>query len=423
MSYQKMIFNKLTLVAVVISVMYQIAMIGIYIGGYKYTADRPEDNKIIYVNQDGDKGKDITKAMKESLDFASQDVTSLKKAKSLLRNHEAALVINIPEHYAEDLAQGKAVTLNYFYNSAGDTISRQTGTTIANKLTNKLNLTVSSQKMQASMVKAMMEVAKPQIETDIKAAVGMDLSKLDAVQKTVTAKYQERFTEIAKKAVNLNSVSENSKDINPKPTAKMNLIMTPMIAPVSSYIGAMISSIILYSFVFKRAVRSAVSRKWLGWLALEADYLIISLATGLAGALMLSWINHFSQSTTLTVFGILTLNTFVSFQIILAIYMLLGAVAFLVTLPLTLAQVVTSGTMIPEYLMAPALKAIRPYLPVSSSWQLIQNAIFQTSSDGNPLMQLVMIGGISLIIILVVLPIRYHKNAKPRPDIDILNLL
>ena len=64
MSYQKMIFNKLTLVAVVISVMYQIAMIGIYIGGYKYTADRPEDNKIIYVNQDGDKGKDITKAMK-----------------------------------------------------------------------------------------------------------------------------------------------------------------------------------------------------------------------------------------------------------------------------------------------------------------------------------------------------------------------
>lgn len=73
--------------------------------------------------------------------------------------------------------------------------------------------------------------------------------------------------------------------------------------------------------------------------------------------------------------------------------------------------------------MAPALKAIRPYLPVSSSWQLIQNAIFQTSSDGNPLMQLAMIGGISLIIILVVLPIRYHKNAKPRPDIDILNLL
>lgn len=423
MSYKKMIINKLTLIAIIISVIYQVAMIGIYIGGYKYTADRPEDNKIIYVNQDGDKGKDITKSMKESLDFASEDVTSLKKAKSLLRNHKAALVINIPEHYSEDMTQGKEVTLNYFYNSAGDTISRQTGTTVANKLTSKLNLAVSSKKMQAVLVKSMMEVAKPQMETDIKTAVGTDPTKLAVVQKTVTAKYQERFTEVAKKVVNLNSVSENSKDINPKPTSKMNLIMTPMIAPVSSYIGAMISSIILYSFVFKKAVRSAVSRKWFGWLALEADYLIISLATGLAGSLMLSWINHFNQETTLKLFGILSLNTFVSFQLILAIYMVLGAVAFLVTLPLTLAQVVTSGTMIPEYLMAPALKAIRPYLPVSSSWQLIQNTIFKTTSEQDPLMQLAMIGGVSLAVILIVLPIRYHNNIKSKPDIDILTLL
>lgn len=423
MSYKNMIINKLTLIAIIISVIYQVAMIGIYIGGYKYTADRPEDNKIIYVNQDGDKGKDITKSMKESLDFASQDVTSLKKAKSLLRNHKAALVINIPEHYSEDMTQGKEVTLNYFYNSAGDTISRQTGTTVANKLTSKLNLAVSSKKMQAVLVKSMMEVAKPQMETDIKTAVGTDPTKLAAVQKAVTAKYQERFTEVAKKAVNLNSVSENSKDINPKPTSKMNLIMTPMIAPVSSYIGAMISSIILYSFVFKKAVRSAVSRKWFGWLALEADYLIISLATGLAGSLMLSWINHFNQETTLKLFGILSLNTFVSFQLILAIYMVLGAVAFLVTLPLTLAQVVTSGTMIPEYLMAPALKAIRPYLPVSSSWQLIQNTIFKTTSEQDPLMQLAMIGGVSLAVILIVLPIRYHNNIKSKLDIDILTLL
>lgn len=103
--------------------------------------------------------------------------------------------------------------------------------------------------------------------------------------------------------------------------------------------------------------------------------------------------------------------------------MVLGAVAFLVTLPLTLAQVVTAGTMIPEYLMAPALKAIRPYLSLSSSWQLIQDTIFKTSTNSNPLMQLLMLAGVSMLITLIILPIRYRKNAAPRPDIDILSLL
>ncbi len=42
MTFKKIILNKLTLIAMVIAVIYQIAMIGIYIGGYKYTSDRPE---------------------------------------------------------------------------------------------------------------------------------------------------------------------------------------------------------------------------------------------------------------------------------------------------------------------------------------------------------------------------------------------
>lgn len=423
MTYKKIILNKLVLVALIISVVYQIAMIGIYIGGYKYTADRPEKNKIVYVNQDGDKGQEMVNSLKESLDFASKETSDLSEAKSLLREHKAALVINIPENYTEELTQGKVVKLNYFYNSAGDTISKQTGTTVADRLTNKVNLAASSQKMQAVLVKSMMELAKPQIETDIKKAVGTDPSKLETVQKEVTQTYQNRFTEMAKKAVNLNSVSENSKDINPKPTSKMNLIMTPMIAPVASYIAAMISSIILYSFVFKKAIRSNVSQKWHGLLALEVDYLAISVATGLTGALMLTWIDNFNYETTLKLFGILSLNTFVSFQLILAIYMVMGAAAFLVSLPLTLAQVVTSGTMIPEYLMAPALKTIRPYLPVSSSWQLVQNTIFDTTSDKDPLVQLALIAGAALLIVLIILPIRYRKNDHPHPDVDILSFL
>lgn len=423
MSYKKIIFNKLTLVALVVSIIYQIAMIGIYIGGYRYTADRMDQSNIIYVNQDGEAGDEIVESIQESLDFKHQDVSDLTEAKEFLENHEAALIINVPKNYAEDLAAGKSVALNYFYNSSGDTISRQTGTTLASSLTNKLNLAVSKKKMQAVLVKSMMTVAKPQIEADIKAAVGTNISQAEAVTKTVTEKYQTQFAETAKQAVDLNSVSENSKDINPKSTSKLNLIMTPMIAPVSSYIAAMISSIILYSFVFKKAVRSQVSRKWKAWAVYELNYLIISLATGLTGALMLAWVNGFNQEITLKLFGILSLNTFVSFQLIAAVYMVLGALAILVTLPLTLAQVVASGTMMPEYLMAPALKAIRPYLPVSSSWQLIQDTIFKSNIDGAPVKQLVLIGVVSLSVVLVALPIRYRKDDSEVPDIDVLSLM
>lgn len=423
MSYKKIIFNKLTLVALVVSVIYQIAMIGIYIGGYRYTADRMDQSNIIYVNQDGDAGDEIVESIQESLDFKHQDVSDLTEAKEFLENHKAALIINVPKNYAEDLAVGKSVALNYFYNSSGDTISRQTGTTLASSLTNKLNLAVSKKKMQVVLIKSMMTVAKPQIEADIKAAVGTNISQAEAVTKTVTEKYQTQFAETAKQAVDLNSVSENSKDINPKSTSKLNLIMTPMIAPVSSYIAAMISSIILYSFVFKKAVRSHVSRKWKAWAVYELNYLIISLATGLTGTLMLAWVNGFNQEITLKLFGILSLNTFVSFQLIAAVYMVLGALAILVTLPLTLAQVVASGTMMPEYLMAPALKAIRPYLPVSSSWQLIQDTIFKSNIDGAPVKQLVLIGVVSLSVVLVALPIRYRKDDSEVPDIDVLSFM
>lgn len=423
MSYKKIIFNKLTLIALVVSVIYQIAMIGIYIGGYRYTADRMDQSNIIYVNQDGDAGDEIVKSIQESLDFKHQEVSDLTEAKEFLENHKAALIINVPKNYAEDLAAGKSVALNYFYNSSGDTISRQTGTALASSITNKLNLAVSEKKMQEVLVKSMMTVAKPQIEADIKAAVGTNISQAEAVTKTVTEKYQTQFAEKAKQAVDLNSVSENSTDINPKSTSKLNLIMTPMIAPVSSYIAAMISSIILYSFVFKKAVRSNVSRKWKAWAVYELNYLIISLATGLTGALMLAWVNGFNQEITLKLFGILSLNTFVSFQLIAAVYMVLGALAFLVTLPLTLAQVVASGTMMPEYLMAPALQAIRPYLPVSSSWQLIQDTIFMSTMHDAPVKQLVLIGVVSLSVVLVALPIRYRKDDSEVPDIDVLSLM
>ena len=79
--------------------------------------------------------------------------------------------------------------------------------------------------------------------------------------------------------------------------------------------------------------------------------------------------------------------------------------------------------MIPEYLMAPGLKAIRPYLPVSSSWQLIQDTIFKTSTDTDPLLQLAIIAGVTMVISLLILPIRYRKNATSQPDIDVLTLL
>lgn len=416
MKIKNLIFNKFTLVAIFIAVFYQVVMIGIYIGGYKYTADRSNDNRIVYVNQDQAAGKKIVKQIQSALDYRAKTVSSVSEAKDYLRNHDAMLVVKVPKNFTEDLAQGKTAQLKYYYNSAGDSLSANMGKSVATNVNNKINLTFTKEKMQTVLVQAMLASSQAEIQTKAQALVASGQMDSQTALATVQQQYQTTYTQQAQKLATVNNVAGKLTDVNPKSTTKLNLTMAPMMATGAGFIGALIASMILFNLVFKPAFADP-QQKWRTLLAMETTGLIISLAIGISASGMLMWINGYSLAVSAYLTLVLTSSAFAGFRILFLISIVMGILGVLIALPLMLLGLITSGTMIPAYMMAPFLQFIRVILPGPSAWQLILNATFNTTAAGNQWFHMGMIALTCLILIILVVMVKYRKPRDPKNNL------
>lgn len=63
-------------------------------------------------------------------------------------------------------------------------------------------------------------------------------------------------------------------------------------------------------------------------------------------------------------------------------------------------------------LMLPFYRFIRDLLPVPSTWQLNLDILYNTTSSGNPVLHLVLIGVISLVVSLLIIQFKF----KPSKD-------
>ena len=265
MDVKKFIFNKMTLFAVLFAMLYQVFMLGIYLGGYRYTANHTEDATVVYVNKDGKNGAKIIDEIADNMDFKAKKVSKLSEAKDLLKDHKAVLVMEVPKNYTEDLSNGKSVQLNYYVNSAGDSMSKSIGTTVSTKVTDKLNETVTSKKIQATMVQLLLGANQDKLKADIQATIAAnpelaaDPAQMATIQKQVTEKYTKQFSTQAKDLANLTNVKNNTVDLNSKST-DMNFLMAPMMAALAGFVAAMTSSTMLFSSFDLEAKKKAKNK-------------------------------------------------------------------------------------------------------------------------------------------------------------------
>lgn len=422
MNLKKFIFNKMTLMAFVLAVLYQFFMLGIYLGGYKYTAKNMDNSTIVYVNHDGKSGQTLIKSLSKSMNFKSKHLTTIKEGKQYLRNHKAVLVMDVPSHYAEHLAAGKQAHFNFYTNSAGDSLSNQTGSSIASEVTKKMNAAVTSKKMTATMTRVMVRAAKPQITAQIKAAIKADptlatnKTKLATTQKQITQQFTTKFEKQSASMTKLNNVTAHSTDINTK-SNPLNKMMAPMMVGLAGFVAAMTCSSILFS-AFTREVGKKARNKWKAYFGLEIVYLGVAVMAALASTMMVVLINGLAVIPALQLFGVSVVNTFVSFQLLNLVNLIFGQLSIFINIPLVLIQAISSGSVMAAPLMLPFYRWLRVILPVPSTWQLNLDILFHTTSSGSPALHLVMIGIISLVLSLFVVFYKY----KPSKDKTIESL-
>ncbi|MCD7132142.1 ABC transporter permease [Limosilactobacillus balticus] len=416
MDIKKFIFNKMTFFAILFAMLYQIFMIGIYIGGYRYTSEHTKNATIIYVNNDGQNGAKLINEIAKNMEFKSKNVDDISKAKDDLRDHKAVLVMEVPKNYTENLADGKKVQLNYYINSAGDQMSKTFGTTISTKVTDKLNTTITSKKIQGTMVKLLLTANQDKIKDAIGQAItanpemASDPVKMASMRKEIMDQYTKQFSKQAKELGTLTNVKNNTVDLNSKST-NMNYLMAPMMSALAGFVAAMTSSTILFSS-FDLEAKKKAKDKWKAFFSLQIIYMLVSIAASLTVATLLICINHISWSTAFQIFGASFLNLIISFQVLNVTTLLLGPLSIVINIPLVLVQAITSGGIMSAPLMPPFYRFIREFLPVPSTYQLNLNILYNTSSSLNPVSHLLLIGVCALIIECFLIFIKYRKDQE-----------
>lgn len=406
MSLKKFIFNKLTLIAVIFASFYQLIMIGINLNGYKYASKHLDESTIVYVNHDGKTGQEMIDNLVKNLDFKDKQMNSVKKGKQLLEDHEAALVLEVPKDYTKDLSQGKSVSLNYYVNSAGDSMSRSLGSNVATNITDKVNETVTSKKMQKIMSQLMLASAKDQIEEDVKKTVqsnpgiATDAQKLEQVKQDIIASYTKNFDEKAKELASSRNVTAKITDVNNKGN-QMNQTMAPMLSSLAGFVAAMTASTIIFSS-FDYTAKESSKNKWKAFFGLEVVAILVSLGAACVAALTVYGINAIEFEEALKLFASSVLNILVSFQVVIFTNLLVGQAAILINLPLTLTQSITSGSIMQESLMPPIYQFVRHFLPVPSTYQLNLNILFGTTTTKDPVSHLLVLGVGYLLVSLII---------------------
>jgi hypothetical protein len=416
MNIKKFIFNKMTIMALILASLYQVFMLGIYLSGYKYSASHTDKATVVYVNNDGKTGATLIDSLASKLDYQEKHVATVKKAKTLVQDHQAMLVVNVPKGYTQALTSGKTAHFNFYMSSAGDQTSSGTAKALSSALTQNVNEAVTSKKMQATMLAVMQEAAKPQVQAAVNKAQAADPTlasnpeKLAATTTAIQTKIDATLTTKVKTLTNLNNVQSSIIDLNKKETP-MNKSMAPMMTALAGFVAAMTASSIIFGG-FTKVVKRNRKDKWKAFASLEIVFLGISVAAAIVSTLTLMIVNGISGEIIAQMFGATTLNIFVSFQLLSVTNLIFGQLSIFVNLPMTLFQAIASGSIMSAPVMSPVYRFLRNLVPVPSTWQLNEVILFDAKPTASPLLHLIIIGVVALAISLLLIFIRFRRDSS-----------
>lgn len=356
--------NKGIKYAIILAAFYQIAMVGLYIYGYHVLPKGVDQLVLNVVNHDGDEGAAIEKSLVSNLPF-DKIVTdkALDKSKIELNNRHIQMIIEIPDHFVDDLASGKSC-LNFYINESNTTTAVTTMKEVAKSITDNFNLTINQGKLSTILNSLNISTVK-----------------------------QEEITEQFK-----NSVVQNNIYVNKAPNG-MDYVMAPAFLSIATYASSMVAAIILMNILIAFI---PVIGKWKSFRYIEITGCVIAILAPLFGLIMARALLQINLQKILLLYLQQIFMQITAFQFTFIFSLLLGQYGVFINIPLLLAQTIAGGGTMPLQIMPKLYKAISYFTPMYPNTQIDFGLFFGGPSIVFELRLLAIFLSSSLIVVAIV---------------------
>ncbi|MCC3359663.1 YhgE/Pip domain-containing protein [Bacillus sp. REN16] len=367
MKFTQFLKTKGAIGAIVMGLLYSIAMVGIFLPGYAAIPGNVDKLPIAIVNDDiGENGEKIAEQLLENLPFKeiNTDLTNKQALKDLEKN-DLALVIHIPKTFSADIQKGEtSSSIDFTINEAGSTAVAST----MNSVVNEINYQLSSQFSQQTAQGVLMNFNVP----------------------------EEQSAELAKKIET--AYVENVVKINEVPDG-MNHQNLPMFLSMAGYVAAMIGSMQLIG-AFKES-RGKASKSRL-FMYVQLAGLMIAVISSLAAVGIVYLVNEPSGDLFFGVLGQQILNYMVCFNFTGVVIFLLGEGGMILNLPILLAQTIASGAIVTREMMYLPYEWLSHISPMYYSVQAYLANLYGSISPSPYIWSMVAVGAVAMLISIVI---------------------
>ncbi|MBM7698576.1 YhgE/Pip domain-containing protein [Kurthia huakuii] len=381
MSFKKFFSSVGVKSSAFMSVLYAVAMLGIFLIGYTAIPGQMDELKIAFVNDDNGKAsKQIEEQLVESLPFKDidTDVTN-KEALSALEDNDYALVIHIPEDFSENASKGKSAQIDYTVNEASATMIASSMSSVVNEVNNQLSKSFSEQTAQGVLMN--MNVPEDQAK---------DISK--QIEESYVGNY-----------VVVNDVPDG-----------MHNNMLPMFLTMACYVGAMIAAMQLVG-AFKQFRGEASKMRLFGYVQLSA--LIIAVLSTIAALVIAYLVADINTDTLFIAAGQQVLLYMVSFNFCAMFTFLLGEAGMILNIPVLLVQTIANGATMPRDMMYAPFEMISYITPMYYSVQSYL-AVFFGSTSPTPFLFGLAAVGVGAVLINMLIVTFVHKKVPLKNSTD-----
>lgn len=419
MQFLKFLKSKGVLLSLAVLLVYGILVFWIYFAGYKPLPNKLTELPITIVEKDHD-SKQFNSQLKHSLkSFKTIHETSdLKKAKDDLKKRNTYLIIEIPRGFTQKIKSNQKANLNFYVNEANQSLIVSGLKNVATNVGNKVNTQVVIKKGKAIFAKGMAQQLQKQNQKSL-AKAQAQINALPAAQKkralnqlqSQKQKQQQQLNakiDQAYKGID-NSVVTNIHRVNAVKTG-INYSMMPFFISLAAYLGALISTILLYGTYSKFAKTMG---RFKSFFLLEMTMIILSIIGGLIVTCVLAVATGKGLNSVMATWTIHTLELFGSFNLNSVFILLLGQIGAALNILLTMLQVVAGAGMVPVSLMGTFFKSIHGFSPMYYSIMSDYDLLYSTGS-----MSILWQGALTLAIgyLVVNTIIIYFRKTQPMLD-------
>ena len=337
MKLSKFLTNKGVIYAIILAIFYQVAMVGLFTYGYHVLPSGVYQLGINVVNQDGDQGAAIQKALVPNLPFKKVITDKdLNQSKEELDNRQIQMIIVIPKNFINNLQKGKSA-FDFYINVSNTTTVVTTMEEVAKSITINFNKSMNQGKL-----------------TNILKSLNID----DSQQKLIAEKLQDS---VVQNNIYMNQVSR-----------RMDYVMAPMFLSVATYASSMVAAIILYN-IFIAIIPIG---KWKAFRYVEAAGCVIAILAPLFGVLTARLLISFSIQKLLFLYLQQIFMQITAFQFTLIFVLSLGQNGIFLNIPLLLAQTIAGGGTMPLKIMPNLFKIVSYFTPMYPNTQINFGVLF-----------------------------------------------